>query len=205
MNRLGESFIDNEGLLLREFGFKSDKGTIELDSATFMTFYHYTHEDKLDQIFSPHSGLLARRPVTCPNVPERFKDCFLTEGFLERLPNWVTNCPYFSDLGYELMRKYIGNTLLEIKLPVGDFNIYIADYAHVLECKSADIRGKTELNLEYDCSSGIEVTQAYVNSYIPEKEYNSGHVAPIVQVLRKGEGIVVPSKYISVSKVQPLK
>ncbi len=94
---------------------------------------------------------------------------------------------------------------MEIKLPVREFDVHIADYAHVMECESIELRGTPALQLGYDCSGGSEVTQAYVHSFIPVAEYNRGHVAPVVQLLRKGEGIAVPNGYISVSKIQPFQ
>lgn len=103
------------------------------------------------------------------------------------------------------MRRYIGNVLLEIKLPVREYDVHIADYAHVMECKSIEYRGTPALQLGYDCNSGSEVTQAYVHSFIPVVKYKRGHVAPVVQVLRLGEGVAVPNRYIEVSKLQPFQ
>jgi hypothetical protein len=67
-----------------------------------------------------------------------------------------------------MVRKYIGNILLRVELPSSFQGLFVADYAHVLEEKHFSARGSTPLNLGYDCSSGRETTQAYVNSYIPE-------------------------------------
>ncbi|MFW5437158.1 hypothetical protein [Paenibacillus apiarius] len=202
MTSVGRPFLEKEGLLLSEYGFTPDEGYAKLASGT-VTYYHYTHADRPDEIFSPDSGLLASRPIACPNIPEQFKDRYVTEGFLEPLPNWLKNCTYFGDLGYELMRRYIGNVLLEIKLPVREYDVHIADYAHVMECKS--IEGTPALQFGYDCNSGSEVTQAYVHSFIPVVKYKRGHVAPVVQVLRLGEGVAVPNRYIEVSKLQPFQ
>ncbi|WP_237728657.1 hypothetical protein [Paenibacillus sp. OSY-SE] len=101
MTRLGQPFLEKEGLSLSQYGFTPDEGTVEL-AAGMVTYYHYTHADKLEEIFSPDSGLLASRPVACPNIPEQFKDRYVTEGFLEPFPNWLKKCTYFDDLGYEL-------------------------------------------------------------------------------------------------------
>jgi hypothetical protein len=37
---------------------------------------------------------------------------------------------------------------------------------------------------------------AFANSLIPLSEYSGGHVAPVVQVIRQGARMAVPSKYI---------
>lgn len=102
------------------------------------TFYHYTYENKLSMIMDGSSGLMARREVACPAPPQELEGCYLVEGFLSPLPNWLTTSQYYRDLGMKLTEKYIGDLLLEITIPVADFSIYIGDYAHILECKIAD-------------------------------------------------------------------
>lgn len=61
------------------------------------------------------------------------------------------------------------------------------------------------LALGYDCQTGHETTQAYVHSYVPSSQYVGGHIAPLVQVLRKGQGVAIPIANISISHHQPLK
>ncbi|MCR2804270.1 hypothetical protein [Paenibacillus soyae] len=196
----------NRGLCLYDFGYKPDPGHVELTDSGNVVFYHYTREEHLDKILAPNSGLFARRQVdVCPNPPQEFKGYFLSEGFLETLPLWLTDSPYFGDLGIEMVRKYIGNILLRVELPFSFQGLFVADYAHVLEEKYFSSRGSTPLNLGYNCSSGREITQAYVNSYIPAKKYNSAHIAPLMQVIRRGEGIVIPSEYIALVSEQPLR
>ncbi|MFE4201679.1 hypothetical protein [Aneurinibacillus aneurinilyticus] len=170
-----------------------------------IVFYHFTRADRLEKILSNKNGLCSYRPVACPNPPEEFKGCYLVEGFLEPLPKWLTENFYFGNLGIELVQEYIGNMLLRIEIPLDFPKVYIADYAHILECRCFDEKGNSPLGLGYQCQTGNEVTQAYVNSYIPIKDYRGGHIAPVVQVLGKDNRIIIPNKYISISNVQPLK
>ncbi|MGG4398110.1 hypothetical protein ABEX25_27850 [Paenibacillus thiaminolyticus] len=102
MTSLGQLFLDQEGLRLGDY-VEAEEGAPKL-AGGMLTFYHYTHADRLDSIFSPGGGLHAQRPVACPQVPEPFQDSYLVEGFLQPLPKWLTNCPYFGNLGYKLMR-----------------------------------------------------------------------------------------------------
>lgn len=199
-----EAFIQQKGLYLRELGYKTDKTKIECTSEGNLIFYHYTHKEHLRKIFTDDSGLYAYRPVACPKVPTYLQNHFLIEGFLSPLPYWFTNNEYYEDLGKELVQQFIGDIVLRVEVPQNFSSIYIADYAHILECKSLERNQALSLKLGYDCSSGREATQAYVNSYIPADEYRGGHIAPIVQLTRKNSGIVIPSKYISVYNDQPL-
>lgn len=205
--RLGERFLRNKGVYLGDNGYSPDAGAIHRPNEKTIRFYHYTREERLESIFNKDSGLYARLKVdVCPAPAEEFIGCFMVEGFLEPLPKWLTHSPYFGDLGIEMVKKYIGNVLLEINAPIGfkDF-FYVADYAHNLEAKHFSLRGSAPLNLGYDCSTGKEVTQAYVNSYIPVQEYRNRHIAPVMQAVRKGEGIVIPADYIRIASQQPLK
>lgn len=204
--RLGEHFLQQKGVSLSQFGCKPDPGRVEFTGSGNIVFYHYTKEEHLERILSPDSGLYAWRQVdVCPNPPEELTGCFLTEGFLEPLPMWLTDCPYFGDLGIEMVKQYIGNILLRIELPRNDQGLYVADYAHVLEEKHFTLRGTAPLQLGYDFSTGKEITQAYVHSYIPATQYESVHVSPVMQAVRKGAGVVIPSDYIRLSEEQPLR
>lgn len=126
------------------------------------------------------------------------------EGFLEPLPRWLYEDYYFNNLGIELVKSNIGDVLLKVELPKDYANLYVADYAYVLEERHIALVGGSPLGLEFNCSNVNEITQAYVNSYIPANNYSGKHMAPLMQVLRSGEGIAIPNKYISVSEVQPL-
>lgn len=193
-----EPFIHQKGLYLGVLGYKADKTEIQYGSEGNLIFYHYTYKEHLNKIFAKNSGLYAYRPVTCPKVPTYLRNHFLIEGFLSPTPNWLTNNEYFGNLGKDLMEQFVGNIILQIEIPKGFSSIYIADYAHILECKFIDKKEGSSLNLGYDCSSGKEVTQAYVHSYIPADNYKGGHIAPVVQLTREGSGIIIPNKYISV-------
>ena len=50
-----------------------------------------------------------------------------------------------------------------------------------------------------------EAMLAYLHSYVPANEYRGGHVAPVFNVVRRGSGIAVPSRYIEVAQTQPLR
>ncbi|MFU1796478.1 hypothetical protein ACM1RC_21645 [Paenibacillus azoreducens] len=203
--RLGDIFLNSRGRSLSDYGYKPDPGGTELTHSGKIAFYHYTREDRVEQILSANGGLFAGRPVdVCPNPPEEFTGSFLAEGFLEPLPLWLTCSPYFGDLGIEMVKKYIGNVLLRIEVPYNYKGLFIADYAHVLEGKHLNERGSTPLNLGYDCSTGREVTQAYVNSYVSANQYKNNYIAPVMQAIRKGQGIVIPVEYITLATEQPL-
>jgi hypothetical protein len=116
----------------------------------------------------------------------------------------LTNCPYFGNLGIEMVKTYIGDVLLRIELPGNYKGLFVTDYAHMMEVKHFTRRGGLPLNLGYDCSTGREVTQAYVNSYLQANQYNKNHIAPIMQATRKGQGIVIPAEHITVAVEQPL-
>jgi hypothetical protein len=195
-----EPFIQQKGLYLGELSYKTDKTEVQYTDEGNLVFYHYTYKEHLNKIFKEDGGLYTYRSVACPKVPTYLQNHFLTEGFLSPIPNWFTNNEYYKNLGKELVQQFIGNIVLKIEVPKGFSSIYIADYAHVLECKSLNRNQCSSLKLGYDCSSGREVTQAYVNSYIPADVYKGGHIAPIVQITRENPGIVIPSKYISLYK-----
>ena len=203
--RLGQIFLEQRKKTLKDMNYITDSGTVSVNHQGELTFYHYTHEDRVPMITAEGSGLRARRKVVCSAPPEELEDSYLVEGFLSPLPKWLTTSSYYGDLGMKLTEKYIGNVLLQITMPAAEFSIYIADYAHILECKMPGEYGHLGMGFGYDCSNGGECTQAYVNSYIPIEEYVDQHHAPIVQVVRKGEGIVVPSHYIKISEHQPRK
>ena len=51
------------------------------------------------------------------------------------------------------------------------------------------------LNREYKSK---EIVRAYINSFVPAEKYSGGHVAPVLNILRKDEGIAIPSRFLSV-------
>jgi hypothetical protein len=198
-------FLQQRGVLLGDHGFQADPGRVERTPDARIVFYHYSQAEALDRIFAPGGGLRARLPVADGSTTPRFAGYHLVEGLLEPLPRWLTASPYFGDLGLAMMRAYVGDVLLRIEVPDDFPDLYVADAAHNFECKHLDRRGRAALQLGYDCSTGHEVCTAEVNSYIPLTEYNGGHVAPNVKVLRRGEGIAIPREHISVAAVQPLR
>jgi hypothetical protein len=117
----------------------------------------------------------------------------------------MTHCPYFGDFALVMLRRYVGDTLLRIQVPADFPGLYVADMAHNFECKYQDERGVAPLGLGYDCRTYKQVMRVELNSYVAMKEYVGGHVLPNVKATRKGEGIVIPSDYISVNPLQPLR
>lgn len=83
-------------------------------------------------------------------------------------------------------------------MPLTSNNIYVADYAHILESKHNDHRNRYPLNLCYNCENGHEATQAYVHSYIRINVYARNHISPVVQVLRVCKGLTVPTAHIKI-------
>lgn len=66
--RLGDNFLNNKGLYLADYGFVPDEGCIQCTEDGMITFYHYTREERVEQIQAPNSGLFARLKVdVCPN------------------------------------------------------------------------------------------------------------------------------------------
>lgn len=204
MQILTNRLLTERGLLLNGFGYHPAADILQTDESGHIVFYHYTHKERLEAIFAPGAGLYAWREVACPNPPVEFEHAYLTEGFLSPLPEWLSHHPQFQDLGLRMVRQYVGALLLQVTLPRDFPNIYVADFAHVLECKHAEQYGRGPLGLGYDCRNGQHATQGYVNSYVPLAVYKGGHVAPVIQVVRREAGLVIPNCYLSVCSKQPL-
>ncbi len=183
----------------------ADPGQVERTEAGEFVFYHYTRPEQLEAIFAPGSGLYARLPVVYGERLDKFKGCYLVEGFLEPLPQWLTDSPYFGDLGLQMMRAYVGDVLLRIIVPPDFPGLYVVDLAHRFEGMHLQFRGKTVLNIGYDCHTGREMMLAELHSYVPMRAYQGGHVAPNVKATRRDMGIAVPNKYLSICNYQPLQ
>ncbi len=193
--RLGEEFLNNRGRCLSLHGFVSDAGKLERDEEGFC-FYHFTREDRLEKVLA--EGLSAHRTIGYLPAGQT-----IAEGFLVPLPIWLQGSPYFGDLGFELFEKYVGKVLLRIRLPLDIENVYIADYAHMLEVKHETRRGSAPLGLGYDASSGKECNLAYYYSYVKLMEYKDSYLCPVAQFIREGSGVVIPSGCIEVCECQP--
>ena len=190
------------GCLLADHGFTPDPGRIEVTDST-VVFYHYTRDERAERVLEAGGGLWARLPVVL--APPDLEGHYLVEGLLEPLPLWMTGSPYFGDLGYEMLREFVGDLLLRVELPRDFPGLYVADYAHVLERKHVSRRGRPALDLGYYTSTGREMCRSEASSYIPAAQYRGGHLAPSVKMTRRGEGLAVPANYIAVSDVQPLR
>jgi len=197
-------FLKQRFALLGQNGYEADKTTVEHTPHGWSVFYHYTREHHLKHILES-GGLYARLPVVgAEHIPD-LEGRYLVEGFLQPLPEWMMNSKYFGDFSINMLRQYVGDFLLQITVP-GDFpGLYVAEMAHNFDCKYQDQFGHSALNLGYDCRTGQEVVVAEANSYIPVQEYHGGHILPNVKATRHGEGIVIPSQYIHVCDVQPLR
>ena len=196
-------FLDSPGCLLGDHGFMADPGHVQYGhNINSVKLYHYTHHRYLDRIM--RDGLKAQLPVVMVDELPGLHGLHVVEALLEPLPQWMTNSPYFGNLGLELMRAYVGNVLLQITLPADVPGVYVADAAHNFECKHQKRRGSSALMLGYHCRTGHEVCQAEVNSYIPLENNNGGHVAPNAKITWNGVGVAVPAKYIEICDTQPL-
>ena len=195
-------FLRERGVLLGDHGFTPDPGRLEVTDSTIV-FYHYTREERVGKVLGAGSGLWARLPVISehPDLEGRH----LAEGLLEPLPRWMTDSPYFGDLGFEMLKKYVGDLLLKIEVPQDFPGLYVADFGHMLELKHLSRRGCLVLHMGYDTTTGKEVVQSYTNSFVPAAKYRWGHLAAEVKATRRGQGIVVPAEYIEVCGVQPLR
>ncbi len=203
--RKSELFIQEKGHLLGNHGFIPDKGKVEYTSTGKIVLYHYTRAEHLEQILAPNSGLHARLPVIHMDVAPELAGHHLVETLLEPLPEWLSNCPYLEDFGLQMMKKYVGNTLLRLELPADFAGLYVVDKAHNFDRKYETQYGKVALGLEYDPSNGRESCLAEIHSIIRLQEYLGGHVAPNPMVTRVGQGIAVPVEYLSINPEQPLQ
>lgn len=197
-----ETFLRELGVLLGDHGFTPDPGRVETTGSTIV-FYHYTRPEKAEKVLEEGSGLWARLRVISEH--QDLEGLHLAEGLLEPLPKWMTDSPYFGDLGFEMLKKYVGDLLLRVEVPREFPGLYVADFAHTLELKHLNRRGRLVLDLGYDTATGHEAVRAETNSYVPAASYSGGHLAPEVKATREGQGIVVPSEHIEVCDVQPLR
>ena len=200
--RTCEILMSQRGELLGEHGYTPDPGRVRAPDLG-ITFYHYTWHDRVEKVLAADGGLWARLPVVLP--PADLEGLHLVEGLLDPLPRWMTDSPYFGNLGLDMLKEFVGDLLLEVTVPRDFPGLYVADYAHMLESKHVLRRERPALNLGYNCETGKEVCRADANSYIPALEYKGGHVAPEMKVTRLGQGIAVPSQFIKVCSAQPLR
>ncbi|GAC1642906.1 MAG: hypothetical protein NVS9B11_11840 [Candidatus Dormibacteraceae bacterium] len=197
-------FLRSWRIRLGEHRFQTDPSNVERSADGGVVYYRYTHRGHLSDILAPTGGLYARLPVVGGEQSPEFEGRYITEGLLEPLPRWLGASPYFGDLGLDMLRKVAGDVLLRIELPVGFPGLYVADFAHTLECAHLQRHGRSALGLGYDCRNGVEATTAYLHSYVPIEDYEGGHVAPVVTIVRRGQGIAVPSHFVSIATAQPL-
>lgn len=187
-----EHCLSGARLLLAGFGYQADPARVERVDGR-IRFYHYTHAEYLDAILSSGGGLRPRR--TAPCVPGS-TPLFVLEGLLNPWPAWMSSNPYFGDLGAEMFAQYVGEIPLAVTIPESFPNIWVADGAHLFECKHATRRGSAPLGLGYDCSNGQDAVKAFGLSQIPIAEYVGGHIAPVVQVYSPASDIAIPAEWI---------
>lgn len=201
--RKGEVFLRNRGERLGDYGYVTDATPVERTESGGYVFYHYTRPEHLEQIFAPDSGLRARLPIVDGEIFPDLQGRYLLEGFLDALPRWIADSPYFGDFGLTMMREYVGNLLLRVEVPADFPGLYIADLAHVFEVKHFQLRGSAPLDLGYNCETGHEAMLALVHSYIPLADYRGGYVAPNVKATRIDPGIAIPHEFVSICEQQP--
>lgn len=132
--RPADVFLRSWRVRLGEHGFQTDPGRVERSADGGIVYYRYTHREHLSDILAPTGGLYARLPVVGGEGSPEFEGRYITEGLLEPLPRWLGASPSFGDLGLDMLRKVAGDVLLRIELPVGYPGLYVADFAHTLEC-----------------------------------------------------------------------
>jgi hypothetical protein len=204
VSRLGDVFLSRQGALLRDHGFQADPGVVERTGHD-LVFYHFTRSEHLPSILAPDGGLMAVRAVVGAHPPIELVGGYWAEGLLEPRPRCFTACPYFGTLPATLLRRYVGDLLLRVAVPTDFPSLYVGDYAHLLECIHLHSYGHPMLGLGYVCGGyiGDEAVRAFLNSLMPLAQYHGGHVCPVVQAVRKGRGVVVPSRCISIAPEQP--
>jgi hypothetical protein len=195
-------FLAQRGQFLSDAGFVSDGALPERVDGGGLVFYHYTRPESVAAVLS--EGLRASRMLRCPHPPDDLAGRYLVEGFLVPFPSWLTGCLTFGDLGLRLTREYIGDTLLRVAIADAS-QCYVADYAHKMEIRHYQETGDRVLKRAYDLSGPGDIRQAYVNSFVPIREYDGGHVAPVVQVLHDTEGVAVPASALEVCVDQPIQ
>ena len=196
--RLGDRFLSQRGQLLADVGFAPDPGRVEIDERG-VTVYHWTAFDRLPRIFGVAGGLWARRRADVSDLTPEFAGAYAVEGLLEPMPSWISESGLFTDVHGELFQDHVmQEVVLRAVLPNEYGHVYVADFAHALECKSLTRRGFAPLGLGYNCSTGHEARRAFANSCISIHEYVGGHVAPVVAIMRSGSGMAVPPQLLAI-------
>jgi len=194
----GGRFSLSSEKLLGEMGFQADPGQV-IHEDGHLVFFHFTHRRHVDVILAPGSGLFARLQGPWVGLNAQESDPYICNGLLGLSPHWLDRSPYFGTLGQEMFRAYVGDVPMRIRVPVDFPNVWVSDWAHVLECKHFTRRGTAPLGLGYDCRTGRDSIAAMFRSRIPLSDYRGGHLAPVIEVVREGPGLVVPSKYLSLA------
>jgi hypothetical protein len=185
--------MERQGTLrLRDLGYASDPGSVQ-QAGGHLVFYHFTHERHLDAILSPDGGLRPRRRVAYSPSPLM---SFVLQGVLERWPTWLSASPWFGDFGAALFRQVVGSVPLRVTIPERFTDVWVADEAHILECKHLIQRGSAPLGLGYGCATGHDALASFQRSHIPILAYEGGHVAPSVNCYARNDGVLIPSSWI---------
>lgn len=182
-----------------DYGFETS-GERPLVHNGYLTYYHYTHENNLPSLV--RQGLYAFRLIEA-NMFHCLHHRFRTEGFLSIWPEWWCENRYFGSLAKARVDGNIGRLLLRIDIPVHSFEIYIADFVHILELREFQRSGKVTLNLGYDLSNEVDAKQGFYSSYIPVNDYAGQHIAPVVQVILDPPKRYIEPQYVQVSHDQP--
>lgn len=200
-----EVFLQQRGALLGQQGYAADNTLVERTSRGIV-FYHYTWSKRLAEIMNEGSGLLAYQTIAARYSPfvSDLEGSRQVSGFLEPLPCWLTQCPYFSDFGMRHLQKCIGTLLLRIEVPQDFPGLYVRDYAFQMEELCFRQNGGEPLGLGFNHKTWKDEGRATLNSFVPLDDYKGGHIAPVFTATRQGEGIVIPREFISVCDVQPL-
>ncbi len=201
--RRAERFLTRRGERLGSLGFQDDPARPAWTPDGGLIVWHYTRPERLPLILGTAGGLRARKRVLGSELTPEFEGLRSVEGFLDPKPRWLDDSPAFGGEGGRRWRAHVGSVLLRVELPPGFRGVWVADWAHTLECYAVQRGEPAPLGLGYDCSTGRQSVRAYAHSLVPVQQYHGGHLAPVVTVMRRGPGIAVPRACVRLAEIQP--
>jgi hypothetical protein len=104
MSEGDRSYQHGPGTLLREAGLVPDPGVV-LQRGENDIVFHYTRAEGVKSILS--AGLRNFRSADWASLVSSSAVPYIAKAFLETVPGWLHWSPYFGDLGWSLMRRYI--------------------------------------------------------------------------------------------------
>lgn len=187
---------------LKRAGFSTSKDFPEIKS-NYITYYHYTYEDRVNLILS--EGIKALRVIIPPDKKSALTGKYRTEGFFCPFPDWWVDNQYFGSIGFERVKNNIGDVLLAISIPIQNYHIFVADFAHILILRFYQKYGLAPIDLGYDLSTRDDARWGFFGSYIPLKKYHGQHIAPVIQIVFDQSNCSIPPTHIKICDCQPMK